>query len=40
MENKLEGVPLGEEKLECTLTKEPQNYSSHFVRYGVPMFKT
>ena len=24
-------VPLGEGKLECTLTKEPQNYISHFV---------
>ena len=33
VENKLEGnrVPLGERKLDCTLTKEPQNYISHFV---------
>ena len=31
--NKWEGnrVPLGLEKLECTPTKEPQNYISHFV---------
>ena len=31
--NKWEGnrVPLGERKLYCTLTKEPQNYSWHFV---------
>ena len=42
VENKWEGnrVPLGERKLDCTLTKEPQNYISHFVRYGVTMFKT
>ena len=33
-------VPLGERKLDCTLTKEPQNYVSHFVSYGVTMFKT
>ena len=25
------GVPLDEGKLECTLTKEPENYISHFV---------
>ena len=33
VKNKWEGnpVPLGEGKLECTLTKEPQNYISHFV---------
>ena len=33
VENKSEGnrVPLGEGKLECTLTTEPQNYISHFV---------
>ena len=33
VENEWEGnqVPLGEGKLECTLTKEPQNYISHFV---------
>ena len=33
VENKREGirVPLGERKLYCTLTKEPQNYISHFV---------
>ena len=33
VENKWEGnrVPLGERKLDCTLTKEPQNYISHFV---------
>ena len=31
--NKWEGnrVPLGERKLDCTLTKEPQNYISHFL---------
>ena len=33
--NKWEG-----RKLDCTLTKEPQNYISHFVRYGVTVFKT
>ena len=32
--------PLGERDLDCTLTKEPQNYISHFVLYGVTMFKT
>ena len=33
VENKWEGnrVTLGERKLDCTLTKEPQNYISHFV---------
>ena len=33
VENKWEGnrVPLGERKPDCTLTKEPQNYSSHCV---------
>ena len=33
VENKWEGnrVPLGEGKLDCTLTNEPQNYISHFV---------
>ena len=33
VENKWEGnrVPLGERKLDCTLTKEPRNYISHFV---------
>ena len=33
VENKWEGnrVPLGERKLDCTQTKEPQNYISHFV---------
>ena len=32
VENKLKGnrVPLGERKQDCTLTKEPQNYNSHF----------
>ena len=32
VENKREisGVPLGERKLDCTLTKEPHNYISHF----------
>ena len=42
VENKWEGnrLPLGKGKLECTLTKEPHNYISYFVRYGVPMFKT
>ena len=42
VENKWEGnrVPLGERKLDCTLTKEPHNYISHNVRYRVTMFKT
>ena len=42
VENKWEGnrEPLDERKLDCTLTKEPQNYISLFVRYGVTMFKT
>ena len=33
VENKWEGnrVPLGEREFDCTLTKEPQNYISHFV---------
>ena len=33
VENKWEGnrVPLDERKFDCTLTKEPQNYISHFV---------
>ena len=33
VENKWEGngVPLGERKLDCTLTKQPQNYISHCV---------
>ena len=33
VENKRERnrVPLGERKLDCLLTKEPQNYISHFV---------
>ena len=33
VENKLEGnrVPLGERKLDCTLTKELQKYISYFV---------
>ena len=33
VENKWEGnrVPLGERNLDCTLTKESQNYISHFV---------
>ena len=33
VENKWEGnrVPLGERKLDCILTKEAQNYISHFV---------
>ena len=33
VENKWEEnlVPLGERKLDCTLTKEPQNYISHFM---------
>ena len=32
VENKWEGnrVPLCERELDCTLTKEPQNYISHF----------
>ena len=33
-------VPLCERKLDYTLTKEPDNYISHFVWYGVTMFKT
>ena len=42
VENKWEGnrVTLGERELDCSLTKEPQNYISHFVWYGVTMFKT
>ena len=42
MENKCEGnqVPLGERKLDYTLTKERDNYISHFLCYGVTMFKT
>ena len=33
VESKWEGnrVPLGERNLDCTLTREPQNYISHFV---------
>ena len=33
VQNKWEGnrVPLSERKLDCTQTKEPQNYISHFV---------
>ena len=33
VENKWEEnrVPLGERKLDCTQTTEPQNYISHFV---------
>ena len=33
VENKWEGnpVPLGERNLDCTQTKEPQNYILHFV---------
>ena len=33
VENKWKGnrVPLGERELDSTLTKEPQNYISHFV---------
>ena len=42
VENKWEGnrVPLGERKLDCTLTKEPQICISYFVQYGITMFKT
>ena len=42
VENKWEGnrIPLNEVKLEFTLTKEPQNFIAHIVRYGVTMFKT
>ena len=42
VDQKWEGnrVPLGGRKLDCTLTKEPQNYISRFVRYGATMFKT
>ena len=34
MENKWERnrVPLAERKLDCTLTKEPQNYTFHIFR--------
>ena len=41
VENKWEGnrVPLGERKLDCTLTKEPQNYISHFCDMGLPCSK-
>ena len=42
VENKWEGnrLPLSGRKLDFTITKEPQNYISHFVRYVVTMFKT
>ena len=41
VENKWEGnrVPLGERKLYCTLTKEPQNYISHFVQNSTTQSK-
>ena len=41
MENKCEGnqVPLGERKLDYTLTKEPDNYISHFYDMGLPCSK-
>ena len=41
VENKWEGnrVPLGEGKLDCTLTKEPQNYISHLCDMGLPRSK-
>ena len=41
MENKWEGnrVPVGERKLDCTLTKEPQNYNSHLGDMGLPCSK-
>ena len=32
-------VPLSEGKLECTLTKEPQNYISHFCDTELPCLK-
>ena len=39
--NKWEGnrVPLGEEKLECNLTKKPLNYISHLCDMGFPCSK-
>ena len=39
--NKWEGnqVPLGERKLDCILTKEPQNYISHMCDIGLPCSK-
>ena len=42
MENKREGnrIPLGEINLDCTLTKEPQNYISQFLcDMGLPCSK-
>ena len=41
VENKWEGnrVPLGERKLDCTLTKEPQNYISFLCDMGLPCLK-
>ena len=41
VENKWEGnrVSLDGRKLDCTPTKEPQNYISHIVWNGVTMFK-
>ena len=32
-------VPLGERKLDCTLTKEPKNYISHLCDMGLPCSK-
>ena len=41
VENKWEGnrVPQGERKLDCTITKEPQNYSSVLCNIGLPCTK-
>ena len=41
VENKWEGnqVPLGERKLDCILTKEPQNFISHLCDMGLPCSK-
>ena len=41
VENKWEGnrVPLDERKLDCTLTKESQNYISHLCDMGLPCSK-
>ena len=41
VENKWQGyrVPLGERKLDCILTKEPQNYISHLCDMGLPCSK-
>ena len=41
VENEWKGnqVPLGERELDCTLTKEPQNYISYLCDMGLPCSK-